>query len=227
MKLLLYTDSRGNNIRGCDDYAHYPAELSRMHQVEAHLCPHRYTTTLDFLQLWQRRRDEGFDAVILHTGIVDAAPRPRASALADIYLPNQRIFDDVFGPDEVAAHIDQGLGADYEGEPTANLYSLDMARRCLLPRLRAVPNLIWIGGNRFPVGWRGNYWRDRPTNVNLLVDYFALFADHLPRVVGLADWSDDDVKRYTYDAVHPNQSGSAIILDRLRPHLEALEKMAA
>jgi len=227
LKLLLYTDSRGNNVRGGDDYAHYPAELSRMHQVEAHLCPHRYTTTLNFLELWQRRQDEGFDAVVLHTGIVDAAPRPRSSAGRDVYLPNRAICDEVFGPGAVAEHIQRGLGVDYEGEPTANLYDLEMAGRHLLPRLRAVPNLIWIGGNRFPAGWRGNYRRDRPSNVNLLVDYFALFAEQLPRVVSLADWTDADVKQYTCDAVHPNRAGSAIILHRLRGHLEALEKMAA
>lgn len=227
MKILLYTDSRGNNVRGEDHYAHYPAELSRMHDVEAHLCPHKWTTIPDFLDLWERRRGEGFDAVILHAGVVDAAPRPQRSALGELYPLKKPLLDRLFGESAMYSHLRSPLGTTYEGDETVNLYSWDMADRAILPRLAAIPNLIYIGGNRLIPGWRGTYWRDRPENVRLLEPYLERFAARLPRSLCFMHWSEDEVKRRTFDAVHLSAEGSRLLLDGLRPLLEDIQQTQA
>jgi glycosyltransferase involved in cell wall biosynthesis len=213
-RILLYTDSRGNYIKGHCDYKHYGKRLAELFDVDMYLCPEKWTTTLDFLELRKKIRLEDYDAIVLHTGIVDASPRHQKIALEKIYPPKKAIFDEIFGEQKIWQYLNTDLGCDYEDDKTINLYSLDMAKECLLPALKKIPNLIWIGGNRIVPGWRGNYWKERPTNISLIEMYFSLFASELEHVVDLMGWSYDEIKRYTFDNMHPNKEGSDYIFER-------------
>jgi len=214
-RILLYTDSRGNYIKGHCNYKHYGKRLAEHFDVDMYLCPEKWTTTLDFLELCKRIRLEDYDAIVLHTAIVDASPRHQKIALEKIYPPKKAIFDEVFGEQRIWQHLNTDLGCEYEGDKTINLYSLDMAKEYLLPALKKIPNLIWIGGNRIVPGWRGNYWKERPANISFIEMYFNLFASELEHVVDLMGWSYDEIKRYTFDNMHPNKEGSDYIYEQL------------
>lgn len=225
-RILLYADSRGKNIRGHCDYKHYGARLAEQFDVDMYLCPEKWTTTLDFLALCQHIRLEDYDAVILHSGIVDASPRHQRVAIEQIYRTKKTLFDGVFGERRIQEYLNTDLGCEYEGDKTINLYSLDMAKQCLLPILKKIPNLIWIGGNRIVPGWRGNYWKERPANISFIEMYFSLFASKLEHVVDLMGWSYDEVKRYTFDNMHPNKAGSDYIYERLLQQIDQVSKVA-
>lgn len=221
--VLLYTDSRGDNIPGHQHYAHYSKRLNANFVVDAFLCPEKWTTILDFLghyqSCWDRKK---YDWIILHCGIVDASPRHQSIALEKIYRSKKKIFDEVFGEAYIQEYLSSDFGVEYEGEKTINMYSLNMAEQKLLPVLRNIPNLIWISSNRIVPGWRGNYWKERPANINIVEDYANLFLCQLPcsRTIDLMQWDYDLVQKFTYDNIHPNQLGSDLIyemiLDKIR-----------
>jgi len=213
--ILIYTDSRGNNIPNEYGYKHYSTRLSNRFYVDAFLCPEKWTTIPDFLKLYKKLAAQNYDYVILHAGVVDASPRPRRSVQEIIYPEKKDILDELFGADKIQAYHNSDLNCDYEGDKTINLYSLEMARHSILPRLKQIPNLIWVSSNRIVPGWRGNYWKDRPANIAILDDYARLFVEELDRVVNLTAWSLKDVQRYTFDNIHPNQAGSDYIFARL------------
>ncbi len=204
-RILLYVDSRGKNISGHNDYEHYTARLAETFDVDMYLCPEKWTATLDFLTLCRYIRLEDYDAVVLHTGIVDVSPRHQRIAIERIYAQKQDIFDEVFGESQIRQYLYTDLNCEYEGDKTINLYSLEMAKRCLLPRLKKIPHLIWIGINRLVPGWNGNYWKPRPANISVIEEYSALFAAELDHVVDLMVWDFDDVMRYTFDNMHTNK----------------------
>ena len=219
-KILLYTDSRGKQIRGTEEFEYYSQKLAKRYSVEVHLCPEKWTTTLDFFELLKKKNVDDYDLIILHTGIVEFSPRPKKSFVEIIYPSKKEMFDETFGEANMAVHLDKDLNTLYENGETTNMYSLQMAKDFILPQLKAIPNLIWIGGNKIVPNWRGNYWRDRPANLNISEDYNNLFAEELPLVVNMMDWTLEEVKKYTFDIIHPNQKGSDIIFSRLIQKIE-------
>lgn len=208
--------------------------------AEVVLCPMKWTTTIDFLDYLQDHPAEDYDHVILYTGIVDWSPRPLPSAINDLYnnsLPlnldntglntreyNKKVvnnkklsFDAVFGEEEMTTYLAGSFDTEYEGQPTRNMYGLDMARDSLLPRLKAIPNLIFINSNRFVPGWEGDFTRGRPANIAHTEEYSQLFCNELgvDRVVNLLTWDVDEIKQYTCDNLHLTKEGSDWIYDRL------------
>jgi GT2 family glycosyltransferase len=241
-RMLVFTDSRGQHKPAGEDYPIFGERLAAdtRFDVDLVLCPMKWTTTLDFLEQYPADELARYDHVVLYTGIVDWSPRRAGSARADLYdnpvsanvgnlrlntrdyskkvvNNKKRVFDAVFGADAMAAHLDQPFAVEYEGECTNNMYSLEMARRSLLPRLDAIPNLVFITSNRFVKGWRGDYRRDRPDNIDITHAYADLFATGLEKakVIDLRAWSDDEVKIYTCDNLHLSKAGSNWIFDRL------------
>jgi hypothetical protein len=221
-RILLYTDSRGINIPDHFYYKHFSTRLLHQYDVDAYLCPEKWTTVLDFLKLWKGLNGRGYDYVILHAGAVDAAPRHKKIFVGTIYADKKDIFNEVFGEKVILDHLKTDLDCGYEGDQTINMYSLDMAERFIIPRLRDIPNLIWIGSNKIDTSWRGNYWKDRPKNIKLIEDYSRVFAARLRSVIDLLElWSLDDVRRFTFDNIHPNKAGSDFIYDELLMKLKS------
>lgn len=242
-RILLFADSRGQHKPAGDDYPIFGERLAadpRL-EVDLFLCPMKWTTTLDFLERFDASALAGYDHVILYTGIVDWSPRRLSSAIHDLYdnpaMANpdnlalntrdysrkivnnkKKIFDEVFGAEAMARHFSAPMNTIYEGEQTINMYSMDMARRSLLPRLAAISNLIFITANRFVPGWNGDYRRQRPANIGAVVHPLStLFAELLPpgRVIDLTQWSNDEAKVYTCDNLHLTRHGSDFVYERI------------
>ena len=154
-RILIFTDSRGQHTpRGVEPHPMFAHGLAQTPGIQAdvYLCPMKWTTTLDFLELAEQRDLSQYDRVILYTGIVDWSPRPLISAATDLYdnptvsnleainldtrdyskkvVNNKKaIFDRVFGMGNMYAHMRTGLGVEYMGEDTQNMYSLRMAEK--------------------------------------------------------------------------------------------------
>lgn len=221
-RILLYTDSRGTNIPGHNNYIHYGARLEKQFAVDAWYCPKKWTTTIDFLSHIEAYRPDRYDCIILHTGIVDASPRPKQMLLNIIYPEKKTMLDSVFGERVLADYYSTDLQCEYEGDQTLNLYTIDMAKEALLPRLGSIPNLLWIGANRFVPGWRGNYWKDRPENIGIVENYAQVFEQRLTNVISLLNWDYDAVRKRTFDNVHPNQIGSDLIYEEVIARLAGI-----
>ena len=180
--------------------------------------PEKWTTIPDFIKLYRQISHRKYDCIILHAGAVDAAPRHQKTILNTIYPQKKDILDAIFGEEDIQAYYRSDLGCEYEGDKTINMYSLDMAKEKLLPLLRQIPHLIWISSNRIVPGWRGNYWKDRPENINIIEEYSRLFSqelNHQVEIIDLMDWSNNEVQNYTFDNIHPNEKGSDYIFDHL------------
>lgn len=252
-KILIFTDSRGQHKpagTAHDIFAERMAKDPRF-TVDMFLCPMKWTTTLDFLEQFPPERLAGYDHVILYTGIVEWSPRPAPSARADLYdnatttnLENlglntpdyskkivnnkKAIFDRVFGAEAMATHLSRPFETRYEGQPTLNMYSLDMARDRLVPILAAIPNLIFITSNRFVPGWEGDFTKGRPDNIGMTEAYARAFAEALPqdRVIDLQQWDARTVTEFTCDNLHLTKAGSDWIYDEILERIARMDNKA-
>jgi len=151
--------------------------------------------------------------------------QPIASDLTDIELAEsliaQRKFnekkiinskkamlDALFGKEEMSLHLSKPFDVVYEGEKTINLYSLEMMENSLVPSMKKINNLIFISSNDFSPGWRGDFLKDRPTNIQVIESYSKSLCKHLSNVINLHQWSPTDVKKFTCDNLHLSAAGS-------------------
>ncbi|KHT54531.1 hypothetical protein RJ43_08935 [Alteromonas macleodii] len=246
LKVLIYTDSRGQHVPNYSHHVAFPLQIksSPNFDVDCVLCPMKWTTTLDFIEYSKTHDLTIYDAVILYTGIVDWSPRPHTSAFNELYK-NQAIknlgniglnstsyskkvvndkssvFDEVFGKKEVKSHLNGRFKEKYQDEETINMYSLTMADRSLIPRLNKIPNLIFINSNPFVDGWEGDYGKERPSNIGITRRYSELFAKKLAcDVIDISQWSNEQVKLYTCDNLHLSATGNDYILNECLKRLD-------
>jgi len=244
-KILIYTDSRGQHVPKGDNHVIYGKRIARDKRFEVTLClcKMKWTTTLDFLEYLKAEniKSYDYDLIVLHTGIVEHSPRHKQTALNSIYenkeygkydyqdfkkrnggIINEKkeIFDEIFGEENMKKYLESDLGVDYEGDKTINMYSLDMLKNFLLPRLKKIPNLIWISSNKIVPSWNGNYFKERPDNIKLIEKYSELMAQELPWVLDLNKWSFEEVKKYTCDNMHLSKEGNEYIYDKLMQIIE-------
>jgi hypothetical protein len=207
--VLVYADSRATNVigpLGKSVFGTYAARLMRSYRVYPVILPRPHTTLVDFLNHCDRDR-RAYDAVLLHCGIVDFSPRP-VSSIPRIAAAKSRDpgFAELFA-DNDAYHRD-AHGPEYEGVPTTTLYSPRHLEDVLVPRLAAIPNLVWVTTNDFVPGWEGNYTRGRPVDIGArIAEFEARLRPVLAHVVDMHVWSYDDVRRFTIDNVHYTPSG--------------------
>lgn len=245
-KILIYTDSRGQHVPKGNTHVIYGKQIAKdkRFDVTLCLCKMKWTTTLDFLEYLktQNIKSYDYDLIILHTGIVEHSPRHKETALNSIYenksygkydykdflkrnggIVNEKkdIFDEIFGEENMAKHLNDNLGIIYEGDETINMYSLNMLEDFLIPELKKIPNLIWISSNKIVPDWNGNYFKERPSNINIIEKYSEKMTEKLPWVIDLNKWDFEEVKRYTCDNMHLSKEGNDYIYNKL---MEIIEK---
>lgn len=248
MKILVFTDSRGQHKPRNSSHKMFVEMLQDLKdtQVDAYLCPMKWTTTLDFLEQFPPDTLRKYDHVILFTGIVDWSPRPLQSAINDLYNNPQtsnienlalttndyskkvvnnkkHIFDATFGSNSMEKHFSAPFEVEYEGERTINMYSLGMLKDAIIPRLQAIHNLIFINANRIVAGWDGDYWKKRPDNIGLSEAYSSAVADVLPErnLINLLAWDDKTVTEFTCDNIHLTKQGNEWIFNQIVARLDA------
>jgi hypothetical protein len=222
--VLVYADSRATNVigpLGKSVFSTYASRLTRHYRVYPVILPRPHTTLVDFLNHSERDR-RAYDAVLLHCGIVDFSPRP-VSSIPRIAAAKSRdpSFAELFVDN--AAYHREAQGPEYHGEPTTTLYSPRYLEDVLIPRLHAIPNLVWVTTNDFVPGWEGNYTRGRPVDIGpRIAEFEARLRPALGHVVDMHMWSCDDVRRFTIDNVHYTRSGVDEMTRILRSGLDQI-----
>lgn len=223
MKILIYTDSRGQFVGKGDRYPTYIELLKSKYDIESYICPEKWTTSMDFLRCINGKDMSKYDIVILQTSVVENSPRSKSDAFNKIYkdINKKNWFDFVFGEDNMIKHYETDFGIDYEGEKSLNLFSGDMGVKYLVPILEMIPNLIWISNNPLVGGdgseWLGSYWKQRPRNMKIVNDISKKYIDNMvyTKVIDNTNWSDDEIKKYTTDNIHYTKEGMEYIYDKI------------
>lgn len=251
-RVLLLTDSRGIHKPAGSNHKLYAERLAEMPDIEltAFRCPFQWTTIPDLLDLINAKGAENFEHVILHAGIVDHSPRTHSGMMDNLIDPKQgvsqeearelvfsgafakkkivnrkrRMLEEVFGKEALASHLTRPFEQAYEGEATINLYTIEMMQQSLLPRLREIPNLIFISSNNFVPGWQGDYPKPRPENISIIEDYSRVLCEQLPSVVNLHQWLPKHVQKFTCDNLHLTKEGSDWIYLRLLEEMGLRER---
>ena len=228
-RLFVFTDSRGYEVvkpwNRKSAYASYVGKLCQKFHVEYVICPEFSTTVIDFLFEYQQRLKAGkrYDAVIAHVGVVDYSPRP-VSMLTDMMVAKQHKINTLFSDstfDFETYHQSHFTGL-YFGKPVKNFYSKDFLTNEVLPKLKAIDNLIMVGCTPVLSDWHGNYWRERPENMNMILDYSSICQKHLEHFIDYSSWTEDNIKTNTIDNIHLSTAGFDVVLEDIASQLRKL-----
>jgi hypothetical protein len=208
--LLLYTDSRGTEVapswKQRNPYFSYLGVFDN-YNVDYNFCPHKFTSILDFIEFIENNESD-YEIIILHAGIVDFAPRPISSYNTMLEMKKSLLIKK--GWYEYFIDRTDYLGA-YEGEPTIQFFPLSFLNDIIIPKLSSLDNLLYIGINHVLLNWRGNYWRERPSSINIQLEFDKLLIEKIKNSVQLSEWRSDEIKKYTSDNVHYNSKGLNVI----------------
>lgn len=223
-KVLVYTDSRGYLINKKSNrfnpFCSYIGYFVKNYRTDYKIVPHEKTTCVDFLSFYKTLNVK-YDLIILHVGIVDFSPR-HSSGVQLMYKDKFKETIDLFSAEQIESQQSRKSKYMYENEFTNNFYSLEMAAQSIIPALNKIPNLIWIGCNKVKADWRGTYPKKRPDNMFEIEAYAKLFEEKLPNSIGLLQWDEEEIMKYTEDNIHLTREGFDFIYKKL---LETINKM--
>ncbi len=228
-RLFVFTDSRGYEVvkpwNRKSAYASYVGKLCKEFHVEYVICPEFSTTVIDFLFEYQKRlkAGKGYDAVIAHVGVVDYSPRP-VSMLTDMIDAKKHKIAALFTEPsfDFEAYHQKNFDELYFGKPVKNFYSVGFLTNEVLPKLKAIDNLIMVGCTPVLSEWHGNYWRERPANMNMILDYSAICQEQLEHFIDYSSWSIDDIKTNTIDNIHLSSAGFDVVFNDIKSQLYTL-----
>jgi glycosyltransferase involved in cell wall biosynthesis len=245
-KILIFTDSRGEHKNTFKTKKIFTEKLKDYFNnidinVDLMLCPFKWTTTIDFIQLIEDKKINinDYDFIILYTGIVEYSPRPVTNYDAvmkcnnDNYTYNNLIdrkhsggriendkkkyFEKLFSGTN---DINRTYDTKYRGENTSSLISIDEYNKIILPYLKKInKKVIFINSNKCVDGWEGNYIKKnpdgRPSNIKIIEHYSRLTRNMFTNYVDLLKWTDSEIKKYTVDNMHLTYEGSEYIYEQI------------
>jgi hypothetical protein len=232
-KILYVSDSRGFLVGSVFSYKnHFGNELisglKRDYAVLPIINRQKHTTLIDGLD-FIRNTSSKFDLIIFHLGVVDFSPRGRTSAelirarkISSVATETNYGLDKNRSELAYTVEISTREAAIYEGEPTDAIADqtyiaivTSMIKEIQLP-------MIAITTNEVDLTWRGNYWRDRPPNMN---SYLAIEREFWSNT-GIPCVSLDDVSKgvheTTLDNIHPSKRGFQLLEQLVRKKIAKL-----
>jgi hypothetical protein len=244
-KVLIFTDSRGQHKLTFKNKKIFTEKITEYLQqkdieVDLMLCPFCWTSTIDFIQLFEEKiiNEKDYDLIILYTGVVEYSPRPLTNYYDSINgnnLNDEINFDKLIKGKKkiynnkldfmkkIISHEllnDKIYDTEYMGEKTKSLISLEINEKIIIPYLKTLGNkLIFINSNKCVKGWEGNYIlknkNGRPSNINIIEEYSKQTISKFENYIDLLKWDDNDIKKYTVDNMHLTFEGSEYIYNKL------------
>ena len=223
MKILIFTDSRGNHKATFRDSLIFPEKLSNEYSCDLHLCPYKWTTTFDFIKLIEESKinPNTYDRIILYTGVVEFSPR-NISNFKEC-MSDKIVFLKSFLGD----HLDLKTTYEtrYRNEETKSLVTIKAYENKVIPYLQQLnEKLILINTNNIVKNWEGNYIKvnpeGRPKNIDIVGKYSEKTLGKFDRLVNLLKWNDDEIKKYTVDNMHLTHAGSEYIYNEILKYLQ-------
>ena len=222
MKILIFTDSRGQHKSSFSDKLIFTEKLSREFNTELLLCPYKWTTTMHFISLIESGKINisNYDKIILYTGVVEFSPRPISNflnAISDI-----KPFLKVFLGDYL--DLTNTYKVNYMGEDTKSLITINAYENIVIPYLKAIGDkLILINTNKIVDNWDGNYLKinpnGRPSNINIVSKYSEKTLGNFGNLVNILFWNDEEIKKYTVDNMHLTYLGSEYLYEKTKQYL--------
>ena len=112
--------------------------------------------------------------------------------------------------------------AYYNGETTSSLVGLKLVPK-IVNKLNSINNLIWISCNPIDLNWRGNYFRDRPENINYVNEISKSLISHEKNnnfhVIDHTSWNLEEVRKFTCDNIHYSKDGMRLIKKSIIKHI--------
>lgn len=217
-KILYISDSRGFLVGSIFSYKNHFSNdlisgLKRDYAVLPIINRQKHTTLIDGLKFIRKTRFE-FDLIVLHLGVVDFSPRVRTSAELIrtnkiSSLEKEIKYKSDTDREEVMLTFDvtKRDPTSYEGEPTDAV--ADGTYIAIVKNMiKEIPHpMIAITTNVVDLAWWGNYWRDRPVNMN---SYLSIEREFW-RDTGIPsislDGCSDSLRETTLDNIHPSKLG--------------------
>ena len=213
--LLIYTDSRGFlvNCILCNKtpYKSYAEKLSKKYRIYYKICPYKHTTILDFLDFVNNKNLKKYSSIVIHLGIVDFSPRP-LSQLKLVFNKKLAIAKKIFPNLEMRPNYYEYI---YEKEKTFSLYNLSVLQKILerMGKVSEETKIIWLGVNAVDLKWNGNYFKKRPSNINIILEYQnyieKFFLENLFNIkyINIDKAPGFKLKEHTVDNMHLSESG--------------------
>ena len=217
-KILYISDSRGFLVGSPWSYKNHFGNylisgLQHHYAVLPIINRHKYTTILDGLDFIRKTRYK-FDLIVLHLGVVDFSPRARSSAelvrakkMSSLVKQPVCELNKKYELKPTFLNLNMRESAMYDGEITdaiANYTYIAMIKKMI----NDIPYpMIAITTNVVDLSWRGNYWRDRPVNMNSYLSVEREFwRDTGISCISLDECS-ESVRETTMDNIHPSKLG--------------------
>lgn len=223
-KILIFTDSRGFEVTKFynrrNPFSSYIGRLVTRFNCTVKICPEKFTSLLDFMAYYHSLKNSSFDCIILHCGIVDFAPRPESSF--DQMLSDKKKFFEMYPIYEIIKKEIRNSKVKYQGENTYSFLNEEALNNVVLPILKNIPNIIYIGASPVLLNWDGSYWRKRPENINDVLILDAIMKRALINHISLSCLTTEQIKKYTSDNVHYTKDGFEYIYKQLESRLPAI-----
>lgn len=223
-KILIFTDSRGFEVTKFynrrNPFSSYIGRLVTRFNCTVKICPEKFTSLLDFMAYYDSLKNSSFDCIILHCGIVDFAPRPESSF--DQMLSDKKKFFEMYPIYEIIKKEIRNSKVKYQGENTYSFLNEEALNNVVLPILKNIPNIIYIGASPVLLDWDGSYWRKRPENINDVLILDAIMKRALINHISLSCLTTEQIKKYTSDNVHYTKDGFEYIYKQLESRLPAI-----
>lgn len=223
MKLLFFTDSRGQHKQSFLDKKIFPEIFFNKFDCDLFLCPFKWTTTLDFIQLIECKKIniDKYDKIILYTGVVEFSPRNLSNFKE--CLQSKLPFIETFLGKEL--DLTNTYGAKYRGEDTKSLITISAYKNIIIPYLQQLDEkIILINTNHIVPNWEGNYLDvnplGRPSNISVVGEYSKETIGNFSKLVNLLEWDHKEIKKYTVDNMHLSYLGSEFILKKITEYIK-------
>ena len=216
-RILIYTDSRGYEISSIFSRKSYRKsfiqDLIMNYKCDVFICPEKHTTFYDFFETQENYKMNKYDFVICLIGVVDFSPRPISQIEPILKLKKGKILNNFMVSND-SMKLTTLHGSYYNGEPTSSLVGLKSVSS-IVNKLNAIDNLIWISCNPVDLNWRGNYFRDRPENINYVNEVSKSIISYNKHknfhVLDFTNWNLEEVRKYTCDNIHYSKEGMELI----------------
>ena len=222
-KGLLYTDSRSLYMKSFLSYKNpfygYTKYLLKLRNWNISICPEKHTTLIDFLYYYTKLKIKNDLVIILHIGVVDFSPRTLSDAQMILDYKREKLSF-LLGND-IAMNARIGLlNGMYEGQDTATIYDKFILSKLviLLSQIAKSNKIIYVTSNPVLINWRGNYFRDRPKNLNESLESENYLIQNIcfQNVLNLKDINHSFIKHITTDNIHLNSNGHLLVGNVLR-----------
>lgn len=188
------------------------------YNCDVFICLQKHTTIFDFLYTYSKFKHKKYQYTIAHIGVVDFSPRPE-STIQDILVLKRHKIIECIGQDFYKKCLNlKRYDELYNGQFTASIlpeeYMGEIARQ-----FNDIPQLIWITCNPVDINWRGNYSRNRPSNINMVNEKSIILKQLLNpevQVINLTSLTQEEVHRYTCDNIHMSVDGMKLIERKLK-----------